>query len=46
MDKKRWPTYILSTRDPLQNERFTQAESEEMEKKFYVNEHKTTWELG
>ena len=32
MDKKTWPAYMLSTRDPPQNKRSTHAESEWMGK--------------
>ena len=34
MDKKTRPIYMLSTRDPPQNKRPTQAESEGMKKYF------------
>ena len=34
MDKKTWPTYILSTRDLPQNKRPTQTESEGLESKW------------
>ena len=37
MDKNIWPTYMLSIRDPHQNKKSTQAESEGLEKIFQVN---------
>ena len=33
MDKKTWPTHMLPTRDPSQDKRPTQTESEGLEKK-------------
>ena len=39
MDKKTWPTYMLSTRDPSQSKRPTQTESEGMIKIFQANGH-------
>ena len=38
MDKKTQPAYMLSTRDLPQNKRYTQVESEGMEKIFQANE--------
>ena len=37
MDNKTRPACILSTRDPVQNKRFTQAETEGTEKIFHAN---------
>ena len=37
---------MLSTRDPPQNKRFTQAESEKMEKIFYANGHQKKAEVA
>ena len=37
MDKKIWPTYMLSIRDPPQNKRSTQTENEGLEKIFQAN---------
>ena len=37
MDKKTRHTYMLSTRDPLQNKKFIKAESKRMEKIFHAN---------
>ena len=36
---KTGPAYMLSTRDPPQNKRFTQGKSEGMEKIFHANEY-------
>ena len=37
---------MLSTRDPTKNKRYTQTESEEMEKIFHANENKNNKKLG
>ena len=34
--KKRRPLYILSTRDPPQNKGHVQTESEELEKRYFI----------
>ena len=42
MDKKVWPAYTVSTRDPPQNKRYTQVESEDVEKNI---PSKWTWKI-
>ena len=36
MDKKTRPIYMLSPRDSLQNERYTQTKSKGMEKRYFM----------
>ena len=35
MDEKTWPTHMLPTRDPPQDKRPTQTQSERLEKKIF-----------